>query len=90
MCALKLPVFSICTVYMQRDRILKATEVTIGFASTKWSFSWHPVTDKMESLLLEWTDGYTKQGVYFVKYGKRSTFFPYKLMVVTSIFAISA
>lgn len=61
--ALNLPASTIRTIYKQRERILKAAEVTIGSANSKVvSFSRHPVMDKMESLLLEWIDGCTKRG----------------------------
>ena len=61
--ALNLPASTIRTIYTQREKILKAAEVTIGSASRKVvSFSRHPIMDKMESLLLEWIDGCTKRG----------------------------
>ncbi|XP_062887428.1 general transcription factor II-I-like isoform X3 [Mobula hypostoma] len=61
--ALNLPASTIRTIYTQRERILKAADVTIGSASSKVvSFSRHPVMEKMESLLLEWIDGCTKRG----------------------------
>lgn len=55
---LNLPVSTLCTVYMQRERILKAADVTTGFAASKVvSSSRHPVMDKMGCLLLVWADG---------------------------------
>lgn len=63
-CALNLSVSTICTIYTQRGRILKAAEVTVVSASGKVvSLSRHPGMDKMESLLLEWVDGCRKHGV---------------------------
>ena len=59
--ALNLPASTIRTIYTQRERILKAAEVSVN--SKVVSFSRHPIMDKMESLLLEWIDGYTKCGV---------------------------
>lgn len=53
MCVLNLPLSTIHTIYTQRGRILKAAKVTIGPASSKVvSISEHPVTDRMENLLL--------------------------------------
>ena len=46
--ALNLPESTIHTIYMQRERILKAAEVTIGSAKSKaGSFSRHPIMGKM-------------------------------------------
>ena len=54
MLALNVPISTIHTIYRQRERILKAAQVTIGSASSKVvSFSQHPVRDKMGRLLLE-------------------------------------
>ena len=62
--ALNVPVSTIQTIYTQRERILKAAEVTTGSASRRGvSLNWHPVMDKLESLLLEWIDGCTKHSV---------------------------
>lgn len=59
-----LPVSAIHTIYTQRERILKAAEVTISSANSKVDyFSRHPVMSKMESLLLEWIAGCTKHDV---------------------------
>lgn len=53
LCALNLPP---CIPFTHRKRILKADEVTIGSASSKGVLVRTPVTDKMDNLLLEWTD----------------------------------
>lgn len=52
-------------VYVQRKKkILKAAKMTIGSANSKVvSFIWHPVVDKMKSLLIKWIDGCTKHEV---------------------------
>lgn len=55
---LNLSASTIGTVYMQRDKILKAAKVTFGSASSKVaSFSQDSVMEKMVSLLLEWLVG---------------------------------
>lgn len=46
----------VSTTHMQRERILRAAGVTLVAA-------WHPVMDKMQSLLLEWIGGCIKCGV---------------------------
>lgn len=57
--------------HLHAERILKASKVTIGSANSKViSFSWYTVMHKMESLLLERTNGCKKQGVlvsYFIR-----------------------
>lgn len=64
MCTLNVPVSILLNVYVQRERLLKAADVAVGSASSKVaSFSRHLVMGKMESLLLEWMDRFTKQGV---------------------------
>lgn len=64
-----LPVSTIHAIYMQRERILKALEVTVVSASSKVvSFSQLPVMYKVESLLLQWIDGLMKCGVYLSYY----------------------
>lgn len=67
---LNLCVSTIHIIYIQRERILKASKVTIGSANSKVvSFSWYIVMHKMESPLLERTHRCKKQGVlvsYFI------------------------
>lgn len=66
---LNLPESTIHSIYMQGERILRATQDIIASASSKVVFfSEHLVMDKMESLLLEWIDGYTKCDMYLPYY----------------------
>lgn len=65
---------------LHAERFFKATEVTIGSASSKVvSFIWHLVMNKMESLLFEWTDVY-KVWCSVRLSGNAQKIFPYKLM----------
>lgn len=52
---------SIHSLYsLQPKRFFEAAEIPIAFPSSKVvSFSWHPITDEKESLLLEWINGCT-------------------------------
>lgn len=62
--ASNLPASTIRTIYTQRGKVLKA-EVTVGSSNRKViSFTWHLVRGKMERLLLKWTGGHAKRGVY--------------------------
>ena len=61
--ALNLPGSNTLTIYLQEERLLKAAEVTIGSASSKVV---SPIMDKMESLPLEWIEGYIKCGIYLL------------------------
>lgn len=59
--ALNLSASTVRTIYTKKERILKAAEMSYNRKVV--SFNRHPIMDKMESLLLEWIDGYTKCGV---------------------------
>ena len=60
---LNLTASTICAKCTQ-ERFFKAAKVTVvSFSSKVVSFGWHPVIDKMESLLLEWTHRCTKFSV---------------------------
>ncbi|KFD47122.1 hypothetical protein M513_12032 [Trichuris suis] len=45
------------SIYLQKNKILKAAELTVRSANSKVASSGrHPITNRMKSLLLEWID----------------------------------